>query len=41
MQSPEVTGDFPNIKTLLVDTGRPTISNSNNNRFIYWAPFHH
>lgn len=40
MQSAEVAPDFPNVKILSVGTGRPAISSSNNNNFIYWAPFH-
>ena len=41
MQTAEVASDFPNVNFLSVGSGRPTISSSNNNHFIYWAPFHH
>lgn len=40
MQSAEVAPEFPNVKILLVDADRPTVNSSNNNHFIYWAPFH-
>lgn len=39
MQSAGVAPDFPNVKVLLLGTGKPTINSSNNNHFIYWAPF--
>lgn len=40
MQGAEVTPEFPNVKILSVGAGKPTVSSSNNNHFIYWAPFH-
>lgn len=30
---------IPNVKVLLLGTDRPAINSSNNNNFIYWAPF--
>lgn len=34
-----VAPGIPNVKVLLLGTDRPAINSSNNNNFIYWAPF--
>lgn len=39
MKSAGVAPAFPNVKVLLLGTDKLTINSSNNNNFIYWAPF--